>query len=187
MRPPAQTLDWKAVMDLTFVSEFDLLRQSYGDVDILTKPWMEPANRTICNNLFKVMRAREEIIRLNVEVRRLRTWLFVEDDVYRKAIASALERGEFPLATELNNQYRRRRAVNTSHHRILNKIENLRGFTGQKGLGTPVGWTEEMVAQLKRSEIPVDESGGEEAAELEREACRDDVSRLAEEVENLSI
>lgn len=176
-------------MDLTFVSEFDLLRQSYGDANILAKPWMEPANRIICNTLFKVTRAREEIERLNVEVQRLRTWLFVEDEQYRHAIAITLGKGQAALAAELRAQHRRRRAVNNSHHHILNKVENLRGFTGKKGMGTPAGWTAEMVARLRQSnvEVPTDESGGEEAAELEREACRDDVSRLAEEVENLSI
>lgn len=176
-------------MDLTFVSEFDLLRQSYGDADILARPWMEPANRTVCNTLFKVMRAREEIERLNVEIRRLRTWLFVEDDVYRNAITTAIEHGLAALATELRAQHQRRRAVNHSHHRILNKIEKLKGFTGQRGIGRPAGWSEEMVERLRQGEleVPTDESGGEEAAELEREACKDDVSRLAEEVENLRL
>lgn len=174
-------------MDLTFVSEFDLLRQSYGDADILAKPWMEPANRTICNSLFKITRAQEEIVRLNIEIKRLRTWLLAEDVEYTGAITRAREEGRLSLASELQDQYQRRRAVNDNHHRILNKIQRLDGFTGDTRIGTPLGWTEEMMERLREVQAPDGESGGEEAAELEREACKDDVARLASEVENLKI
>lgn len=174
-------------MDLTFVSEFDLLRQSYADTEILKKPWMAPANRTICNNLFKVLRAKEEIERLNVEVRRLRTWLFVEDKIYCDAIATLVGEGHHLLAAEIQDRYNRQRSTNHYHHLILNKIETLSGFTGEKGMGTPLGWTEAMMVPLRKKAQPEGESMGEDVAELEREACMDDASRLAAQMESMSI
>lgn len=190
MKPPAQILDRKTVMDLTFVSEFDLLRQSYADAEILKKPWMAPANRTICTNLHKVLRAQEELKRLNVEVRRLRTWLFVEDKEYGDAVARVTStggKGVNFLVAEIQERHRKQKSVNNYHHLVLNKIEALSGFTGEKGIGTPHGWTEAMMVPLRKSAQPVGESDGEDAQELEREACLDDASRLAAQLESLSI
>lgn len=188
MNPPAEILDAKKIMELTFVAEFDLLRQSYGDMDVLQKPWMAPANRLVCNKLFKVVRAEEELDRLNVEMRRLRTWLYVEEKTYRDVITALTAQGQVLLAAEVRQRYDRRQAVNNNHHSILNVIEKLAGFTGQTGLGTPMGWSEDMVAELGKGKASVDMGEGEAVArELEREACRDDTARLAAQVENLNI
>jgi len=44
MRPPAQTLDWKNIVNYTFVSEFDILQHTYSGADIASRPWIAPAN-----------------------------------------------------------------------------------------------------------------------------------------------
>lgn len=175
-------------MQLTFVSEFDLLRQSYGDAEIAQKPWMAPANRIVCNKLFKVVRAEEELERLNIEMRRLRTWLYAEEKTYRDAIQSLMDHGDNLWAAELKARHCQRKLVNDNHHRVLNTIEKLKGFTGDVSMGIPLGWTAEMAAALKAdARAPVEASEGEVAEELEREACRDDVARLATQVETLDI
>ncbi|EIM82093.1 uncharacterized protein STEHIDRAFT_85498, partial [Stereum hirsutum FP-91666 SS1] len=130
MNPPAEILDIQKIMELTFVAEFDLLRQSYGDTEILQKPWMSPANRLVCNRLFKVVRAEEELDRLNLEMRRLRTWLLADAKAYEDAINGLSTRHETIFAAEVREQYNRRQAINNNHHSILNTIEGLTGFTG---------------------------------------------------------
>lgn len=189
MRPPAETLDWNTIMAHTFVSDFDLLRQSYGDTEILEKPWMAPANRTVCNKVFKLLRAEEEIDRLHVEIRRLRTWIIVEEKAYKDAIKKIWGSGTPSFAKELERRFARRKAVNDNHHRTLNAIAHLKGFTGDTGAGIPVDWTDEMAASLRDLEVPdnTEVEGDLAAQELEREACREDAERLAAQIELLSI
>lgn len=188
MNPPAEILDIQKIMELTFVAEFDLLRQSYGDTEILQKPWMSPANRLVCNRLFKVVRAEEELDRLNLEMRRLRTWLLADAKAYEDAINGLSTRHETIFAAEVREQYNRRQAINNNHHSILNTIEGLTGFTGQGGSGTPMGWSKDMVEALGKGKTSVDAGEGEAAArELEREACRDDAARLATQFESFNI
>lgn len=175
-------------MNLTFVSDFDLIRASYGDADILTRPWMAPANRDVCNRLFKVLRAEEEIARLNTEVTRLRTSMYYETIVWRQAVQALHDRGMDNLAREISHRLNMRLAVNHRHHLVLNRIEGLDGFTGRKGKGVPKGWTEEMINAVSEVlDTPDGESDAEGVAELEREDARDDVCRLSSVMEDLRV
>ncbi|TFY75474.1 hypothetical protein EWM64_g8539 [Hericium alpestre] len=130
MRPPAPALEWSSIVNFSFVSEFDILRHSNSDTDTTAKPWMSPANREIVNKLFKAMRACEEIERLNVELRRLRTFIFSEDTAYLDAITVQQQSGNYLLSAEIKAQYRTRHRINNMHHITLNAIEQLPGFTG---------------------------------------------------------
>ncbi|KAF7295733.1 hypothetical protein HMN09_01115300 [Mycena chlorophos] len=70
---PVPPLDWEDVVEITFLSDFDLLRDH--SADIRNCRWARPAYRTLMHRYFKTVRAREEIIRLNVEIRRVLTWM----------------------------------------------------------------------------------------------------------------
>lgn len=187
VQPPAKTIEWDDLMNLTFVADFDLIRSSHGDANILSKPWMSQANREVCNKLYKIIRAREEITRLNVEVTRLRTYLHYESLSYRRAIETLKGNARHLLAAEVLERHEMRLATNNRHHLVLNKIEGLEGFSGKKGKGIPKGWTEEMVRAAGIFEPPDGESEGEGIAELEREESREDLCRLTSVVENLTI
>src|ERR1700760_2319031 len=71
LRPPGPTVKWDKVVDYGFLSEFDLLRDSHQDVR--SQPWGNSANRIVMDRWFKCQHAREEITRLNIEIRRLIT------------------------------------------------------------------------------------------------------------------
>jgi hypothetical protein len=73
MNPPAPILDWKDIVNYTFVSIFEILCHSYARSNVSSKPWVLQANREISGCYFKVVRAHEEIVRLNIEMRRLYT------------------------------------------------------------------------------------------------------------------
>ncbi|KAG1729220.1 uncharacterized protein EDB91DRAFT_1085831 [Suillus paluster] len=65
------------VVSYAVLGEFDLLK--YSRHEILTKPWMNPTHHEMAVKHFKVLHAREEIIRLNVEICRLQAWVVTED------------------------------------------------------------------------------------------------------------
>jgi hypothetical protein len=73
LNPPAPRLSWEQVVNYGFLSEFDLLHDMCEDVR--QKAWASPANRTLRDNYFKIKRAHEEIERLNIEIRRVITYM----------------------------------------------------------------------------------------------------------------
>ncbi|KAI5982014.1 hypothetical protein EDD15DRAFT_2378548 [Pisolithus albus] len=81
--PPRRQLTFEEVVEYTFLADFDLLRNTTRE-DISQRPWASPAARAAMDQYFKVCRAEEEIERLNVEVRRILTYLH-DEDRYMKA------------------------------------------------------------------------------------------------------
>ncbi|KAJ7794046.1 hypothetical protein B0H14DRAFT_2309413, partial [Mycena olivaceomarginata] len=71
--PPRRTLKWEEVVEFTFLSDFDLLRDPEGNAAI--RPWATPAARALMDTHFKILRAKEEIQHLNIEIRRLVTYI----------------------------------------------------------------------------------------------------------------
>ncbi|KAJ7222792.1 hypothetical protein C8J57DRAFT_1440271 [Mycena rebaudengoi] len=68
---PARKLSWSEVVEYAFLADFDLLRNPEELAEI--RPWAVPASREIMDAHFKIERAREEILRLNIEIRRVVT------------------------------------------------------------------------------------------------------------------
>ncbi|KAF7334351.1 hypothetical protein MSAN_02380000 [Mycena sanguinolenta] len=73
LSPPRRQLTWAEVIDYTFLSEWDLLRDP--DANAKIRPWASPAARLVLDTYFKIERAQEEIDCLNVEIRRLVTYI----------------------------------------------------------------------------------------------------------------
>ncbi|KAJ7165247.1 hypothetical protein C8R46DRAFT_900786 [Mycena filopes] len=69
--PEGRKLSWDEVVEYAFLANFDLLRdpETFGQV----RPWSTPAARLLLDKYFKIERAREEIQRCNIEIRRLVT------------------------------------------------------------------------------------------------------------------
>lgn len=138
MSLPAPTLEWKQLMDYSFISEFELLRHSRSHQDITTQAWTVPANREMTNKHFKILWAREEIQRVNIEMHRLRTFIRDEHCMFEEHI-TRLHESDPLLAAEIQVCSDWRSRVNIAHTRRLDKIEALRGFTGIRGPGTRRG------------------------------------------------
>ncbi|KAH7903429.1 hypothetical protein BJ138DRAFT_976250, partial [Hygrophoropsis aurantiaca] len=75
--PPQRELEWDEVVEYAFLADFDLLREARQDVS--RRPWATPAGRFAMDLYFKVCCAKEEIQRLNIEVRRMATYLQDEE------------------------------------------------------------------------------------------------------------
>ena len=132
--PPAPTLDWKNVVNYTFISEFDLLRHSYSRTDINSRPWILQANREIATRYFKVVRAREEIRRLDIEIRRLFTAIHDEQQHLLKT-SDSLALTDPAQAAELQDMYHARVRVNQIHLRRLRAIMAMPGYSGSTTRG----------------------------------------------------
>jgi hypothetical protein len=80
---PRRQLEWKEVVEYAFLADFDLLRDARQDIS--HRPWATPAGRLAMDLYFKIQRAREEIDRLNIEVKRVATYIRDEKHYLRNA------------------------------------------------------------------------------------------------------
>ena len=64
--PPHPTLDYAEVASYSLLGDFELLKHSR--MEILQKPWSVPANQEVADKYFKILGARMEIHRLNIEI-----------------------------------------------------------------------------------------------------------------------
>jgi hypothetical protein len=125
--PQRPTLQYSEVMSYAALGEFEILKCSR--YDILAKPWSNGTHREMANKYFKIIRAQEEITRLNVETRRLQAWVDTEDsDIER--MATELDSTDTLLAAELRLLFNRQRRINDVHRNHLACIYSLPGYTG---------------------------------------------------------
>jgi hypothetical protein len=127
LSPPRQSLKWEEVVEYAFLADFDLLRDSRNDVS--QRPWASPSARQATDLYFKTCRAREEITRLNVEVRRLATYLRDEEHYLCECQRQA-EVLHPVLAHQINLRRRVRSRFNSRHLQRLQDIATLPGFSG---------------------------------------------------------
>src|SRR5258706_15612052 len=92
------TLDFQQVVEYLFLSDFELLHHTHND--ITQRPWVQPVIRNAMISWMKTERAKEEINRLNVEARRLKTYIW-DSSVARQYAIQHLHHTDPPLATEL--------------------------------------------------------------------------------------
>ncbi|KAH7905910.1 hypothetical protein BJ138DRAFT_1226137 [Hygrophoropsis aurantiaca] len=127
LTPPRRQLKLDEVVEYTFLADFDLLRESRQDVS--QRPWATPAARLAMDSYFKMCRAREEIQRLNIEIRRVVTYL-QDEDKYLRACELQLHASHPALAHQVSIQRKIRARFNAYHLRRINDIAALPGFTG---------------------------------------------------------
>lgn len=133
LTPPRPQLSWASVLKAVTVADFDLLRDTRSDIRSL--PWTEPSRREAVNLYFGIERAREEIVRLNVEIKRLLT--FMRDthaDYYRAVAANMIV--DRPIAHQLSVEWEYQDRINESIVVRLVQASRLPGFSGSLSFGT---------------------------------------------------
>ncbi|KAJ7585883.1 hypothetical protein C8J56DRAFT_787886 [Mycena floridula] len=132
LMPPRPALDWDTIIECAFLSEFDMLRDSRQD--IREKPWAKPAGRSLQAQHYKILRAREEIIRCNIEITRL--WTHMADE---KAMLEAREQELSATNPALAYQVRQHRLergrCDAIHIKRLTKLAKDPRFTGALTIG----------------------------------------------------
>ncbi|KAJ3499863.1 hypothetical protein NLJ89_g10044 [Agrocybe chaxingu] len=187
--PPRAPLTWESVMNAATIADFDLLRDARQD--ICTLDWAQPANREGMVLYFGLQRAKEEIRRLNIEIRRLLTFLYDDHvDHYRAIAENIILRPDLAHEISLRWEYRQR-----IHERIVKRLlltSRLKGFTGSLFHGRregrdpalnegipPPPWCYEL---LKITEVIVEyEEPADGAAEVTEDAGTDILVEMLEQ------
>lgn len=127
MTPPQPSLDWDTVVNYTYLSQFELLRDCREDVR--EREWATPAARMVSQSYLKVHRAEEEIARLNIEVRRLYTWM-KDEYWYLQSAMKAVETTEPLISKEIALLLNRHVAASAAQNYRITQILALPGYTG---------------------------------------------------------
>jgi len=127
LEPPRPTLTWETVVNAVNVADPDILRDTRTDISTLQ--WAEPARREGTVLYFGIKQAKEEIVRLNVEIRRLLTFMRNKHNKMYSAIAANMMVNP-PLASYLSCEWQLRDQVNSSIARRLVQASKLYGFSG---------------------------------------------------------
>ncbi|KAG9093635.1 hypothetical protein FRC06_011427 [Ceratobasidium sp. 370] len=131
--PPREQITAKEFFSLSRLSDFKLLRESRSD--ILSQKWAQPQIREATNHSLRVLRAREELVRLQVEARRLQTWM--RDEVHHVAhTLQVLDAENPPLAHVLRNQLDYQSRVNAINLTYIQRIERHSYYNGPTGPGS---------------------------------------------------
>ncbi len=133
------------------MSDFDLLRCTRHD--IREKPWANPTNRILRDQFFKLKQAQEEIQRLNVEIRRVITYM-QDEELFLEEHESLLRDVQPELAYQIGLYRRERSRSNVLHKRRFSKLGISPSFTGNMTPGTAISRPQTCPAALCK-EVPV--------------------------------
>ncbi|KAJ7456352.1 hypothetical protein B0H11DRAFT_1739295 [Mycena galericulata] len=129
LQPPRRHLSWDEVVNYTFLSEWDLLRDPEGNADL--RPWASGAARLVLDTYFKIEWAKEEIKRLDVEIHRLITYIRDEKEFLDRR-AEEVHATDPDLAFFIRKYQWRRGRFDAGHMARLQKMVKKLGskFTG---------------------------------------------------------
>ncbi|KAJ7772489.1 hypothetical protein B0H16DRAFT_1235981, partial [Mycena metata] len=119
-------LSWEQIVDFAFLADFDLLRD--GREDIRDELWAQPAGRVAMDQHFKLLRADEEITRLNLEIPRLVTHMRDEDAFLIYQERRLVREGNPALAHQVGVHRMERGRFNRLHMERLVKLSKEPGF-----------------------------------------------------------
>ena len=129
-------LDFQQVIEYSFLSDFELLHHMHSD--ITQRPWAQPLIRNAMISWMKTERAKEEIKRLNVEARRLKTYIRDTSLAQRHTIRRLCQTDP-ALAAELQERHDAQSSIGALLSQQLRKMECLSGFTGWRTFGVRAG------------------------------------------------
>ncbi|EIW75719.1 hypothetical protein CONPUDRAFT_65852 [Coniophora puteana RWD-64-598 SS2] len=129
-------LEWSKVSNHSFLEEFTLLHETRND--IRARAWTQPVMRELMKQSLRVERAEEEILRLNVEVRRLHTAIVDEEREFARVLRDLQQAGN-PIYGAVLESCEHRMRVNACVMQRLEDIFALSGFTGSSEVGVRLG------------------------------------------------
>ncbi|KAF8178986.1 hypothetical protein K438DRAFT_1604258 [Mycena galopus ATCC 62051] len=141
MDPPMPTLSWDEVVNFGFLAEFDLLRDTRDSVR--SRPWTRRNYRLAMDSYFKILRAREEIKRLNIEIKCVVTWIDDEDLFLRKK-EEEYKQSDPSLVFQISLYRQWRACSDTNHMHRFWALAKTPGFTGSVEPGVSVERKESM-------------------------------------------
>ncbi|KAJ7339791.1 hypothetical protein DFH08DRAFT_963839 [Mycena albidolilacea] len=173
LEPPAPSLTWDQVIGYTFLADFDFLRATDGE--LLNKPWSQPAYYLAMDSYFKILRAREEIVRLNIEICRLVTWINNEDRFLWNCELELVESGDSKMAVLVRRYWMERGRSDIHHMKRFWRLAKTPGFTGTLVLGVSHERREARHSERRRRRDAARE-GGMNVEEEEEEVVTIDMA-----------
>lgn len=132
MKLSRPTLTWEQVINYAFLADFDVLRDCRDDVS--KRPWANPASCALMDDYFKVIRAKEEITRLNIEIRRVVTYLR-DEERFLQAKERELSKTKPLLAHQIKHLRLEHTRFTDLHMSNFHKLSSLPEFIGDVSLG----------------------------------------------------
>ncbi|KAJ6600047.1 hypothetical protein DFH09DRAFT_902016 [Mycena vulgaris] len=181
LTPRRRSLTWAEVIEYAFLSDFDILRDPDGNAAL--RPWADPAARHLMDCFFKIERAREEITRLNIEIRRLVTYIRDEKEVLLKK-ESEVNLTDPHLAFFIGKYRLQRGRFDETH---MKRLHTMVKKLGSRFTGTLVpGVRREEEVEEEEGAMDVDGDDFVSAAEVEAAAVAAEIERgRAEEAQSV--
>jgi hypothetical protein len=110
-----------------FLADFNLLWDAHQNIS--HQVWATPAGRLAMDLHFKICQAKKEIIRLNVEIRCVATYL-CDEDCYLRLCKIQIHEFNLQLAHQVALHRLERGRFNAHHLHRLTEISQLKCFTG---------------------------------------------------------
>ncbi|KAF9063513.1 hypothetical protein BDP27DRAFT_1367986 [Rhodocollybia butyracea] len=185
LSPPRQTVSWDEIIEFSFLSEFDILRDAWDDVR--EKKWATQKNRLLMQQFFKLIGAESELECLHVEIQRLITSMEDEEAKFR-SLTLKLKQTNPALALQIEKQGRVRSRFNKLHRQRFHAITKLEGFQPKDLVhfrrGTSV-WSEDIV-MLDEEDSSLGVAAGASSEPIEPEMLQaDDEEAIENRVELL--
>ena len=181
LKPPRDTLDWSKVSHYTFLDQFNILQDTRHSV--FDQPWAKPVNRTLMKQHRRIARAREEIVRCNIEIRRLHTSIIDEgkhfDTVLQKLADS-------PMLGPVADYIHRRKAVNSLLLARIQQTHNLEGFTGNHTPGTRKGSSNDIVLQSP-NDLHTTDPGSDDGEDDDDDEFTEELGSVLDYFSNMSV
>lgn len=175
-------LDFREVVEYSFLSDFELLHSTGND--ITQRPWADPLIRNAMISWMKIERAKEEITRLNVEARRLKTYI-QGSSAARQCSIKHLCQTNPALAAELQQRHNTQSPINTLLLRDLHKMESLPGFSGWRTSGVRDGVSMGPSPESDEDGSVIDELDDMEHGAVADAAVEDDIVEKLIGLDNL--
>ena len=171
LSPPREPINWSDMSPYGFVEQFAMLRNTRND--IREKPWSKPLYREFLKLRNRIARAKEEVLRCNVETRRLQTSIYDETVLFSKTLDRLRASGD-PMYGQVQEFVRRRKCVNYMLLKRIKQIHCLAGFTGDKTRGVSVHAPDDLPNEPTPIEEDETPSSGEEDEEEDEgdESCQ---------------
>ena len=173
--PPRRTLSWSEVIDFTFLADFDILRDPEGNAAL--RPWATPGARELMDTHFKIERAKEEIHRLNIEIRRLVT--YIRDERVFLLAKEAEVRETDPHLAIFIGKYRMQRGRFDDDH--MKRLRTMARKLGPRFSGTLVPGVRLPEPATQRDQMDTEEEEGEATAVAAELECRRLAQKRSEE------
>ncbi|KAK6975041.1 hypothetical protein R3P38DRAFT_3335209 [Favolaschia claudopus] len=186
--PPGRQLEWKDVIDYAFLAEFDIIRDVSRHET--AREWATPAARELLDRYHKLKRAKEEITRLNIEIKRFVTYMRDERRFLLKK-EKEIHATDPHLAFFIGRYRDQRGRFDSTHMERLKGLKKLgRRFTGSLTPGKRCEQTvgdgdveEDMEEVEEQTEAEADNGEhDEEYEDIEDDAEGEEVAEVMEEM-----